>query len=308
MSLLESTTLRWCVRVFGDDIAERIFVPLIADWQHDITSARTRPRRALAFMRGAGSLSQTAATVSVALSARELATATPRMAGTLAAFTISGTVLLLFGTAYQWVRHGFFDGRMLATLLPSSVALALACAVLPAAVLIGAARDLGTPQRRHGLAAVTLLLTAALFVGTGWIVPLSNRSWQQAVADRVGRQVPPPGLRERSLTDLVISPGSAPAAAVRHEIRGRVVIPLLWPAAMSFLGWRLGRRMTVVSGSRLFIVWLAGTGTMVAFAFAPMAGFRFEDVDLVCASLWMLAALAARPRWAATGGTCDATH
>lgn len=300
--------LDWTARVFGDDVAARVFAPLIADWQHDAASAATRTRRLLAFSRGVWSLARTSAAVSTTLAVRGLATTAPRMAGTLAIFTVGGTVLLLSLTAYQWVRHGFFDGRMLATLLPSSVVLAVTCAVLPAALLVAATRDLDAPRSRHGLAAVTTLLTAALFVGSGWVVPLSNRSWQHAVAARVRRPVPPPGLRERSLTELVVSPGSAPTAAVRHEIRSRVVIPLLWPAAVSFLGWRLGRRMTVASPSRIFIAWLTGTGTMVTLAFASLAGFRFEDVDLICASLWLLAALAARPRGAETRGTCDATH
>jgi hypothetical protein len=74
-----TTLLRWTARHFGDDVAERVFVPLVADWQRDVTSAERALGRARARVRGGAAFVGCVATVG-AQQARPHAGDWPRLA------------------------------------------------------------------------------------------------------------------------------------------------------------------------------------------------------------------------------------
>jgi hypothetical protein len=137
--------LRWTARAFGRAAADRVFEPLLADWQRDAAEAPSAFARAVAHVGGA---------LAFATSGMLVVARGPRRAIPHAARAAGGVVAaaFLFGLV-QGFRHGYKGAPDTAALIAASCALS----VLPAfAVAI-------TRRQRRYARAWRLLLLVTLF-------------------------------------------------------------------------------------------------------------------------------------------------
>ncbi len=275
--------LRLARRWFGRAAADRVFEPLIADWQRELAEAPNRRRAATAFARGALAFLATAARCTgLALASREMLPAV----GIGVLFAILGTALLALPFAV--VNFARLPPALWPLILPSLAAFAVPIAVLPAALTLGAAaRADDVALHRLRTVALAAVLVPALLGCLGWVVPSANQAWRVEVAAISGRQGPPRSLRELPLHELTSAEAVATYGdAARSELRRRLLIPLFWPPLLAMLGWHLGRHRGRASAAALTGYWFLPALTLTVVSYAPKAGFVFESPGLVCAAVW----------------------
>jgi hypothetical protein len=207
----------------------------------------------------------------------------------LGVFTGVGTAILLL----PFVGYLGHDRAawLLVALLPSSLPLALALALLPALLRMGSHAGT-TPTRRRperlrsiGVTGAAVLL---IFLCVGWIGPLANQQWRQAVSGRALQ----PGLRELTLPQLSSAQGRRfDDAAVAREWRRRTAVAIGWPVTLALLGWRLGSRGARATTRTMIGCWL-GAAMLIGVTEATLG----RDAPwLITPLLWLLIAVVLRP-------------
>lgn len=251
----DEVVARWAARLFGDDIAARVFAPMAADWQHELHGRAAGVARHATHARWLAAIAWTCVGTAWHFGLRGNATREPvRLAGTVLAFGAIGTISLLIPFArWAWERPDV--AHLTPLLVPQALAMALPFTLVPAAMRLGAtARPAlsSAPSRRLATFVVATVIATSLAVG--WVVPAANRAWRDGVAGRVLR----PGLRELTAPELAF--GNAFERRDTHrELRTRVMIAWAWPPALAVLGWHIGRRRRSAGPLAMTVCWvLAG--------------------------------------------------
>jgi hypothetical protein len=288
--------LTWIAALFGDDVTTRVFHPLIADWQHEMRLAGSGLPRLRSMLAGANALLTAALFTAATMAAPWRTSADNRRSAlrTLAVFTGIGSAVLFV----PFLKY-LGDDRsplLLLALLPSSLPIALAFALVPTLLHIASH---ASPARRAGarLDAIALVIAALVLTSlcAGWLGPLANQEWRRAISS----QRPQPGVREMTLPELI----SADARrfgdrAVALEWRTRASAAISWPVTLALLGWRLGRRSVHVTTKTMSGWWLAAA-TFVAVTDPLRTVLGRDGPWLVAPLLWLLIAVVLRPRAAA---------
>lgn len=243
--------LRWCSRFFGDDVADQVFAPLLADWAHDLRGRSTARSQRVAQVRW---LSAFARTVLVMAVTHLVWWRVPRahsraVLRTIAACVAGGVALpFLVVVAARWPRTTPFASIML---LVNLATIAGPLALGPGAMRLARADD-AAPARRWMLAGLTLC-TAVLQLGVvGWGLP--------ALSDLV--------FAELTCTlGVVRTPGSVPLdhffrpdaprywwTVIALEVAQRLVWVAL-PAAIAVFAWRLGSQPERRGGRWVAAAW-----------------------------------------------------
>ncbi|MBL8139003.1 MAG: hypothetical protein JNL48_20445 [Acidobacteria bacterium] len=297
--------LRWTARTFGDDVATRVFEPLVADWQRDVTAAGSRPGRLGRQLRGAAALLRCLCAVGVQ-AARPEPGDWPRLARsavTGAVFMLLGNALLLAPFVGWWMDRGWTFAPLALDLVPTTMAFAWPFALVPAVIRLAAAATDGRAVWRGRLYAVGVAIaTVTVMAGLHtWAVPAANRDFRQRLTPALPstpRAINPPALRLAALGSM--------AATSPNETRRRIATTFIWPAALVCLGWRVGRHRRSAHAGALVLWWMLPFAIAVAFqpvstpfnALHPMG--VTETPEFVAAAVWIAIALALRPGGAAS--------
>lgn len=308
-----SSLVDWSARTFGDDMAVRVFAPLVADWQQEFAHAPHAAARLTSALRGLLAFGVAAFSVGVSLSTTGPAdwSTLRRGAVLLAGFACLGGGLLLVPFAPWLGAKGTLFLRTVPFLLPSIAALSLPFALVPAAMALAAGTRPSTRWRHRatvGLAAVsaTVCLSALL----AWIVPTSNQAWREAVSGRRLTAASAVGTREMSVLELrAAALGGLTAqrdqwsdADATRELLRRTAIATTWPLALAYLGWRLGRHRPVVSMPGMVFWWalpmVVFVGLQPALHAPASLDIRtfIQTPEFAAAATWCAMALALRPR------------
>lgn len=306
MARRSDTVLRWAARLFGAEMAARVFQPLVADWQRERQAAATAPRRVMRDLSGMAALVATAAQVAARLA---MPWHLPRhdveaIGRTLVIYGATGLALGLAPFVLVPVVSGPLRLAFLARMAPAVLAVSLPVALLPTAAAI-ARRSRGRWQTRAPwlLTLVTALSMAALVAHLGWVVPAVNRQYQEhAVSGGAGRVI---GLSRdvKALTLAELVAGHPPAGvhprvtgpARRHEAWQRLALATAWPATFAWFGWRLARYRR-----SLGVAAVAGWWTL-AFVTTLLVSFGGLGSVIVSAGTWTVAAAMLRHETAAPG-------
>lgn len=304
MSSRLTALVHWSARVFGNDIAARVFAPLVADWLHDVQQAPTRRRRTMAWVGGAASLAMCTAVVGVRLARPTRLDAPVLLSGILAAagFAVTGGALLYLPFATWWANRGWAFVPIAVALLPTVVVLALPFALLPGAFTLAGRADGPTAWRaRVALGVSTLLVTLTIAAAHAWVIPATSVRVQRlslAGAPTTPEALNAPVLRLAALATLAQwGPLSAP------EARRRAAMTFVWPVALATLGWRIGRHRRSARSATVIGWWLAAI--VIGVAFQPVATpFRslhpmlwWQTPEFSAAATWLAMALAFRPAY-----------
>lgn len=165
--------VRWSARVFGDDIAARVFAPLVADCAHEIHASPTTRDRAVAHVRWAAAFAHSALRLGAGRLVRGNAPRADALsAGRTLALSCAASVLLIV-TPVAWSLRSSAEATVSGEPLTLSsyarrqeVASRVAWTLWPAAVAAFSWRLGSRTQRRHRLAGLGLAwgVPAALLV------------------------------------------------------------------------------------------------------------------------------------------------
>ncbi len=307
MSPWHSTILRRCVRAFGEDITERVFTPLVADWRRDREAATTSWQRVLRETSGAVAFGLTLAQIAAQFSSpSDLPGRDVRAIGvTFLGYAATGLVVGL--APFVLAPGGFGPMRLvfLAMLAPAMMAVAIPVALLPTAAAIERlARGRWDVQAPWLTAATTLASMVILVAHLGWVVPATNQQFRvRSVTALAGRRADlPRGVKELTLPELIsveTPPGVYPvvtASSRRHEAALRVALMTLWPSIFALVGWRLARRRGPSDTRSLAGWWVLATVSVLLVSFGASLGqgpYQLRNV-VAMAATWLLAAFALR--------------
>lgn len=286
-------------RVFGDDVAARVFEPLVADWQRESAGAPTRSGRALSQALGWAALSIAGLCVAARLAVPRREDLPRLRTGVvmLSAFAALGTALQLPIFLSHAASSAEF-ARYAVLLAPALVGLSIPLAWLPLAMRVGAgASRADLCRRRWMLIGSTFVCILWLLALNGFISPVANQAWRAAVS---GRDLAP-GLRELSLPHLADAASAGVPTAAR-ELRDKLVLTVVWPVALALLGWRLGRH-SLNAQLRSLAGWWTATVVPIAVVELVKHGPDYDQAPwawLTLTVIWVLAALALRPTGPAT--------
>ena len=251
--------------------------------------------------------------VGVSLSARGPAdpTALRRGGVALVGFASVGASLLLVPLAPWVTARGSLFLRTVPFLLPSIAALSLPFALVPAAMALAADSRASTRWRHRAILGMVAMTTAICLSGLlGWIVPVSNQAWREAIAGR--RVAIDPGMDRREMSVIELRAAALGSLAAQRdtwsgadaalELLRRTAIATTWPLALVFLGWRLGRHRPSVSMARLVLWWALPFLIFVGLQPALQGPTALDIHSFVwtpefsAAAIWCAIALALRPR------------
>ncbi len=309
-----TTILSWTARHFGDDITERVFVPLVADWQRERQAAPTVPRRLIRDLSGVAALMTTAAHVATRLSMpwdlprRDLGA----IGVTFVAYAAIGLAIGLVPFAVVPIVSGPLRLAFVAMLAPAMLAVAVPVALLPTAATIERRSRGGWEARAPWLlASLTALSMAALTTHVGWVVPAVNQAFRLQSVSAFSNRVAdiPRGVKELTIAELVgdTTPAGAypqvTGAARREEAALRLTLVSVWPAAFAWFGWCLARRRQPIGGVALAGWWTLAVVTALLVSFG---GLSPEPRQLwsvsAAAGAWLFAAAILRRHTAAHSG------
>lgn len=294
-----SRALAFASRWFDAATVDRVFEPLVADWQrewHDASGLRrwSVHLRALTAFCCAALLSSPDI-----LRAPTPSSVSNRIVTRIARFTSVMTAL----STLPYLSQQDALGVSLLFLIPSGLVLAFPFAMIGAVDAIR--RDHALPPQVERATAAKLAVASVVFmlVFHGFVVPAANQafrvaSWSQAVAAFPGSDFsmkgPRPGLRELStyelLTDQGLSDGSRFLAdSVTRELSTRASIALL-PLVLLWLRWHMLDRRNGRAG-RL-------PAPIVAIAAFVVFGFAWQNTVFgPWPSLMIVSVLLAADSW-----------
>ena len=246
---ITSRALAFASRWFAPTVVDRVFEPLIADWQREWQDA-PRGRRFGVKIRGLFAF-----VCAVLVSSPDVVrTAVPKSVSDRVVTSIARvtflmsavlTIPFLLEMAPDWRR-----GVLPLLIIPSSLVLAFPFAMIGAVDAIRRSEPL--PKHVERAMAVKLGLVAVLlaFVFGGWVVPTANQAWRVAMAQHsAGRSgTPPRGLRELTFYELAMDPSRAAARepgtwagaradSIRRELSSRASLTVL-PVLLLWRRWR----------------------------------------------------------------------
>ena len=182
--------VRWSARMFGDDVAERVFAPMVADWARELQEARTERACLRAWVAGATAVVSCATVVGLRL-ARPVRSDWPvfgRGLLTAAAFVAVGCGGLFMPFFTWWADRGWAFVPLAFALLPAMIALSLPFALLPGALALGSrATTTGTWRPRAAVGAAVLVATCALAAVQTWVVPATASRFQPMMRAKPSR-------------------------------------------------------------------------------------------------------------------------
>lgn len=330
---LPGTRLLAIARLWLDEGAiDRVFTPLVADWQHQYLHARSGRGWARVYL--SGLLAFTAAAVQLAPRAL-LAWPPP---GTRRTVTLAATGFAAVGVAINvaLMPHGLnYPGHSWLFILPAFLIASATLAVLPVALLV-CVRTGGSRRGRLLTAQVIVAHTAVVILAGGWIVPETNQQWRviafrsqrgdaigmtlrQALVHLLQTRITgspdapdvPRGVHELSTSALFARDAAASWGVAAAEISGdrhnRAALALL-PTVLGMLGWGLGRVSIRAPLSRAILWWtLACVVVVVARAAATSfsaVGWPPGTVAWVPVAAFATAALVTR----AGGGRAEGAY
>ena len=283
--------LAWIAALFGEEVMARVFHPLVADWQYEMRHAGPGLPRLRSAIAGTFALCSATLFAAAAMAApwRSDPTDRRRALWALGVFTGVGTAILVLPfTRYLGNDRAAWT---LVALLPSSLPLALALALLPALLRIGSHAG-ATPTRRAperlraiGVAGAAVLL---ILLCVSWLGPLANQQWRQAISGRALQ----PGLRELTLPQLSNAHGRLfDDAAMAREWHRRTAVTIGWPVTLALLGWRLGLHGARATARTMIGCWL-GAAMLIGVTEAMLGR---DGPWLLAPLLWLLIAVVLRP-------------
>ncbi len=267
---------------FDETTVERVFEPLIADWQRECASLSGRRALVCRLQGGAAFV----VTFLITFSREVRCPLPPGLAAAtwLAVDTFASVGALVL--VYVWqLSNSNLRGSVI-WLLPSHFAIAIPIAVVPAAVLLLNLPGWQPRNVRHALLRIVTLNVLIMVVLTGWVSPHANQKYRESVvtsrAQATGAIARPVlrGVHELTLPELVAS--NPPLDRMVDggysrslELHNRLSV-ILMPVCMLAVGIAAsrGRRATTL---RCLVWWV------------------------VCASVWFLAASVASSRIGAAG-------
>lgn len=276
-----SRALAFASRWFDAATVERVFEPLVADWQREWQDAS-------GFRRGLVHIRALTAFVCVTLisSHRILRQPTPstvanRIVTRIARFTLVMTAL----STLPYLSQQGALGLALLFLIPSGLVLAFPFAMIAAVDAIR--RDHALSPQVERATAVKLAIAALLFMLTfhGFVVPAANQAyrtagWSRTAAAFPGSDIsmrgPRPGVRELNTYELLTDHGFADGTRflpeqVNRELGTRASLALL-PLVLLWLRWNMLER----PGSHVARV----PATAVAVAAFLVFGFFWQNTVL----------------------------
>lgn len=294
--------VRWSARVFGSDVAERVFAPLVADWAHELREAGSRLARLRAWVHGATAFASCTAAVGLG-SARPERRDWPAFGRgllTSAAFLIAGCVTLFIPFSTWWANRGWAFAPLAFALLPTMIALSLPFALLPGALVLGSrASGAGAWRARVAVGTAVLLVTGALWTVQARVIPATTSRFQQALL--AGSPTTPEALNAPVLRLARLATIAKWGRSSANESRRRAATIFVWPAALAVLGWRIGRHRRNAGVAAATAWWLAAVAAGLAFqpAATPFNSLHpmtwWQTPEFSAAALWLAMALACRP-------------
>ncbi|MEZ5292610.1 MAG: hypothetical protein R2745_16125 [Vicinamibacterales bacterium] len=308
--------------MFGDDVAARVFAPLVADWQHELCEASTPLDRLRSAVRGSLALASSVTAVAArATLAGPVATAALRRGGAIfLGFALLGAALLLVPLVPGFLRRGSGLASTMPYMLPAAAAVCVPYALVPFAMAVAASTPRAARWRTRGILVVgALMATGCLVLLLGWAAPASGLAWREAVTARPvavagPREMTALELRAAAIASLTNHRDLLAGADPARELLRRTAVATLWPAALLCLGWRLGRHRQHVSVAGLLFWW--AFPCVIALGLQPAlmrpTGFRLSDFmatpEFSAAAIWLAMALAFRPRVPTDRQPADAAH
>jgi hypothetical protein len=271
---ITSRALAFASLWFDAATVDRVFAPLVADWQREWRDA-TPARRASVYVRGLAAF----AFSFVILTPRILATPTPSRIRVIVTARIAAFCLVAGGVLCVPFVQAIAKQSMEPLSLPLLVIFALPAALtiaFPFAMTIavdGIRRDRHWPAQVERAAALKLAATAfvVMMLASGFLVPAANQLWRER-STPVGWNVPGPPISQSSTLALLTHPDrNGPivprqytrAGEIRRELVSRVVMSIL-PAILIWLRWEATNRRRRAWYAPLPGV-LATTGGIIAF-------------------------------------------
>lgn len=238
--------LRLARRWFGRAAANRIFEPLVADWEHDVRSRTSGPARMAAGLRWTLSFCCTALVIGLgmALPRYQPGTWLRSPLATIVASAGAATALLLSALSFQAWQE--LTPAMFRVLGVEAAKVALPLALAPAAVLLARCGFTAYPERRWRLGGMTLLVLLAQFGIVGWVGPTFARLERQERNERTPVFAAFPDTPATLRFDELLRPSQSHeplslSTYARHQELWNRIVWVVWPAAVVVFGWRLGR-------------------------------------------------------------------
>lgn len=302
MTAVGERLLRLAYRLLDAEVVNRVLEPLVADWQYEQRCAATISARRLVAVRWMAAVLWTVLMLSWRAGA---ASASPGWRA-VRAMTLSAAVglPLLIAPFWSYLTFGSLSfARLTVYLIPQAIALAVPFSLLPGAMVLGASamgQTVVRARRQLTVAIACGVLVTAL--GLNWVVPEANQAFRETYVAAAGLTPGPlpRGTRELTIGELWHATGVGPREA-RRELRARSAIILGWPLTLGLLGWRCGRRWNHMSGWMMMGAW-AGAALLVA-AVDPLRYLGRDVPTALLPCVWLLVALAVRPRLDVSGPT-----
>lgn len=250
--------VRWSARVFGDDAAERVFAPLVADWQHETHARPSGLARQVEHARWIAAFTRsTLAVGATALVRWRVPREQARPVLRTVALVGCGGQGLVFGLTLALFL--IFEGRALPPFRSLMLFVKFATITTPLALGPAAARlarlEHHVPERRWMLVSLALAVAFGQLAVVGWGMPLLTDLVLSEIGCLYGyvrpqRAVPLHEMFRPMAADAVVSWW----AFHRTDLIRR----LLWvalPAAIAAFGWRLGSRPMARRDHRVAAAW-----------------------------------------------------
>lgn len=293
---------------FDEQTVQRIFVPLIADWQREWMDAPAA-RRPLVSLRG-GCAFLCAALISSPAVARTPvpASVTNRIAVRIT--TVVGIVsVLLFIPISLSVRMPDRQWPLLLLILPSTLTMAFPFAMTAAVDAIRRYDRVPPQVERAALLKLCAFSVIFMLIFGGWLVPASSYAWRSATSpDR--DSAPLRLVQELNTAQLVIDPARATvfapgtalasrSAAIRRTLNQRAAM-MTMPLVLLWMRWR-----SLNQSSRRWYSPLPASAATVAviatFGACWSTGAQIELRHIVPASLAVWLPVGAFAVWGFTG-------
>ena len=239
---ITSRALVFAQRWFDAGTVQRIFEPLIADWQREWQDA-SPSRRARVSLRGLAAF-----ICAVIVSSPQIASTTApssvtnRVATRIALFTFPATALIIWPFVLD---PGGLDVVRILLIVPHGMVLAFPFAMVAAVDAIRRHEPLPPQVQRAVVVKLGILAVLLMVCFHGWIVPAANQAWRVKTMPP-GMSAPARGVRELTTMQLLTDPShwhagertnaGGRAAVIRRELNNRAHLAVL-PVLLLWLRW-----------------------------------------------------------------------
>jgi hypothetical protein len=218
---------RWVDAVFGpifDTCVRRVLEETWLDWEHEVRSARTLPRRIACHVRGSLSLTRAAAVIF----GRELASMPATGVWWRVAFWLAVPSFFYYQslTTHLPVTATAVDRATLALLLSPGWMLSGGSVAL----LLGALWRPGAGRPATPFLSLAILALATAIILAAWVVPAANQEFRErSFALSGGQGKLSKGAAELTLSELLSALDAVNGRAARNQISNRLVLVVSCP-------------------------------------------------------------------------------